>query len=148
MLLPLSAFAQTREETEQWILEKASVSMDLGLNYKIKDEKLISELLGVGMGVMVERTIPIASVTMISHVRTDKYLTFFLFCDEDCAYFVQTDSDGKFKKDGMQGKFLLEMYGNINPEIIPRMQKALLHLVELHGGKAKLVAYQKPNEAF
>ena len=145
-LLPLSVIAQTMDETEQWIIEKVNVSRGLGLSYKINDDVLVSEV--SSMDLVDERTIPIASITSISYVQTDKYLTFFLTCEDDCAYFVQTDSDGTFKEDGKRSKFLLEMYGKIDPEIIPRLQKALLHLIELHGGKAKLVAYQKPKEAF
>jgi hypothetical protein len=52
------------------------------------------------------------------------------------------------KEDKYVGTFLFEIYAKVDAEMVARMQKALLHLVKLHGGNAKLIPFSEPKEAF
>ena len=155
-LLPFSASSQTREETEKWILSKVDVrSLELGLEYSIVDGDLIRVVKPISVLVgdsrfddVHENSIPLGSIKTISYKHTDEYLSFMLKCDDDCVYYVLTNSRGEMKKDEYIGAFLLEIYAKVDTEMVARMQKALLHLVQLHGGSAKLVPLSEPKEAF
>jgi hypothetical protein len=145
-LLPFSALAQTKEETAAWILSKANESYNHGASYAISEGDLTVNL-SAGDS-RYERTIPIGSIKTISMVHTDEYMTFVLKCDDDCVYFVETDLNNKFKSDSQKDVLMIEMYRKVDASLGPRMQKALLHLVELHGGKAAVIPYRPKKEAF
>jgi hypothetical protein len=145
-LLPLSALGQTKEETAEWIVSKANESYNYGASYDISDGDLTVKL-SAGES-HYERTIPIGSIKTVSMVHTEDYMTFVLKCDDDCVYLVETDLNDRFKADSHQGVLMIEMYRKVDPSLGPRMQKALLHLVELHGGKAVVIAFQPKKEAF
>lgn len=145
-LFPFYAVAQTKEETAEWIVSKANENYNHGASYEISGSDLMSKIsLGDSR---FERTIAIGSIKTVSMVHTEEYMTFFLRCDDDCVYFTETESDGTFKSDSYKDVVLIEMYGKVDASLGPRMQKALLHLVELHGGKAAAIAYKPKKEAF
>ena len=145
-LLPLAAVAQTIEETEKWIVSQANEQDNGGIRYSINGGDLESHWSFYGY--VNDRTIPIASIAEVSYSHTDKSLAFFFKCDDDCAYVSAKGSGEKKSTDSYSDLFMLEMNGKIDPNMIPRMQKAFLHLIELHGGKAKLVPHQKKEETF
>jgi hypothetical protein len=145
-LLPFSAFAQTKEETAEWIVSKANESYNYGASYAISEGDLTVKMSASDS--RFERTIPISSIKTVSMVHTDDYMTFVLKCDDDCVYLVETDLNDKFKSDSYKGVLMIEMYRKVDASLGPRMQKALLHLVELHGGKATVTPYQPKKETF
>jgi hypothetical protein len=145
-LLPFSVLAQTKEETAEWIVSKANESYNHGARYAIGEGDLTVKM-SIGDS-RYERTIPIASIKTISMVHTDDYMTFVLKCDDDCVYLVETDLNDTFKSDSHKGVLMIEMYRKVEASLGPRMQKALLHLVDLHGGKAAAIPYQPKKEAF
>jgi hypothetical protein len=137
------ALAQTLEETEGWILKQTDFNLDGRLKYSIEDGELVSRLTlpyALG-GETIQKAIPISHIKKISFVQTDKYLSYSLMCDNPCAY--QAD-----EPDDKQAKFLFEIYKKQNPSFHPRMQKALLHLIKLHGGEAKMIEQDVKKEAF
>jgi hypothetical protein len=146
LIFPLSALGQTKEETQAWIISKIPYNYDL--KYTIEDDKLVSTMPGRHGGNNYKRSMPISAIKTISHVHTDTYLSFALKCDDECAYLIATDSRDKFVSEAKKDVMLFELYGKLDAELIPRMEKALLRLVELNGGKAKIIPFQKKKEAF
>jgi hypothetical protein len=137
------AISQTQEETEGWILKQTEFNLEGRLKYAIEDGELISSLTlpyALG-GETIQKAIPISQITKISFVHTDKYLSYSLMCDKPCAY--QAD-----EPDDKQTKFLFEIYKKQNSSFPPRMQKALLHLIKLYGGEAKMIKHEVQKEAF
>ncbi len=145
-LIPFSAPAQTKAETAEWILSNANLSYNHGASYEINDGDLILKL-SAGDS-RYERSIPIGSIKTVSMVHTETYMTFVLKCDDQCVYFVETDRENAFKSDAYKDVLMIEMYRKIDASLGPRMEKALLHLIESHGGKAKVVPFQPKKEAF
>lgn len=142
----LGALAQTKEETQAWIISKIPFNLDL--KYSIDADKLVSIMSPRFSGDHFKRSIPMGSVKTISYVHTDTYLSFVLKCEDECAYLIITDKNDKFVSENKKDVMLFELYGKLDAELIPRMEKALLRLVELNGGKAKLIPHQKKKEAF
>jgi hypothetical protein len=143
MLTSAIAAAQTQEETESWILKQSEFNMDGRLKYVIEEGQFISLLslpYALG-GDTIKKSIPILKVSKISVVQTDKFISFSLMCDRPCA--TQDDDINN-----QQPVFLFEIYKKLDASFSERMQKALLHLVELHGGKANIVSPEKKGEAF
>lgn len=156
LLLALSVFsaptsAQTKEATEAWIIEQSADNI-AGLSYEIDGDTLKSVYeypsLGSAGGGTTERTVQLRDVKTISMVHTDTALSFKLVCETDCTYVVNNDSNGKFEAEAKHKGFLFEIYRKLDKSYPPRMQKALLHLVKLHGGDAKIVAPVIKKEAF
>jgi hypothetical protein len=142
-------YAQSKEETIQWILDQ-SEDEEYKLKFEINDGELISiyEKPYI-LGGEIKKSIPIASITKISFSHTDKYLTLLLECaTNDCVYMVETDSSDKFMQEEKQPRMLFEIYKKTDKALIPRMEKAWLHLVKLHGGKASFGPWPKKKEAF
>lgn len=143
LLYNVMALAQSQEETEGWILKQTEFNLDGRLKYTIEDGELVSRLTlpyALG-GETIQKAIPISQITKISFVQTDKYLSYSLMCDNPCAY--QAD-----EPDDKQTKFLFEIYKKLNSNFPARMQKALLHLIKLHGGEAKMIKQEVKKEAF
>ncbi len=149
-LLPALVMAQTKEETEKWILAQASGQYSMGLSYDIQGGEWSRKLapLAMSSGNSHKNTIEIKDITTVSFLHTDKFMSFKFTCPDECVYTVTTTSSDKFVSDAKGNSFLFEIYSKLDPSMLPRMQKAILHLIELNGGKAKMVAYQKPKEAF
>lgn len=145
MLVSISAAAQTKTETEAWILKQSEMNTPL-LKYRIEGDELVSEAsFGPGAATMgasvVGKAIPIREITRIAYVHTEKYLSYVLMCDKPCAYLIE-------EPDEKQARFLFEIYQKLDASFPPRMNKALLKLVEHHGGRAKLVRMQLEKEPF
>ena len=138
--LPL---AQTLQETESWIIQQTEVNR-YQLKHRIEGDELISRLefpsLKVGDGI-IEKAVPIKQVTTIIYTHTNEYLSYTMQCDRPCAYLLD-------EPDIKQPKFLFEIYKRLDPSYVPRMNSALLHLVKLHGGKARIIKAEPPKQAF
>ncbi len=149
--LPVLVMAQTKEETEKWILAQTANNTIRSLSYKIENGEWIRKLepfTMIGDGKTTKNTIQIKDIKTVSVLHTEKFMSFEFTCPEDCTYSVTTNSSDKFVSDEKGSNFLFEIYGKLDASMLPRMQKAILHLIELNGGKAKMVAHQKPKEAF
>lgn len=143
--LSLNAMAQTKEETEAWILKQTEANPS-EIKHSIEDDVLISKvtmLNGIGGlgGEPIEKGIPISQITKIVYTHTNKYLSYTMTCDKPCAYLLD-------EPDEKRPKFLFEIYKRLDSSYVPRMNKALLQLVTLHGGKAKLTKAEASKEAF
>lgn len=147
LVLSIGAAAQSREETHAWILEQSRAMNPPHLSHRIEEGELISELsLGGGASVMgaapVQKAVPLNRVSRITLTQTDRYLSYAFYCDQPCAYLLDEPSS-------RQDRFLFELYRKVDPSYPPRMNKALLHLVKLHGGKATAVTpLAAPKPAF
>lgn len=145
LLCSISAHAQTKAETEAWILKQGEMNTSL-LTYRIEGGELVSEVsLGPGAAAMgastVSKAIPIREITRIAYVHTEKYLSYSLMCDRPCVYLIE-------EPDEKQPRFLFEIYRKLDASFPPRMNKALLKLVEQHGGKARLIPMSVEKEPF
>lgn len=143
--LSVTAMAQTQEETETWILKQTEVN-PREIKHSIEGDVLISKVTmvnGIGGlgGEPVEKGIPISQITNIVYTHTNEYLSYTMTCDKPCAYLLD-------EPDEKRPKFLFEIYKKLDPGYVPRMNKALLNLVKLHGGKAKMVKAEAQKEAF
>lgn len=156
VLIGSNANAQSLQETEDWILKKSELSIySYQMKYSFTDGKFESRyepMSVIGARIIVNRSIPIAEIKTISHVVGDNYISFKLKCDYDCVYHENNDGDGKFESEMMDEHFLFEIYGEKGGKpdlaLIPRLEKAFLKLVELNGGKAKIVPHVEKKEAF
>jgi hypothetical protein len=97
---------------------------------------------------VVNKSIPLASIKRMSFLHTDKFLSFSLMCEDECAHQINTDYSGKFQSERRSKKFLFEIYKPFDKSFPPRMQKALVHLIALHGGKVKMVPHDAEKQAF
>ncbi|MDO9437314.1 hypothetical protein [Hydrogenophaga sp.] len=138
--LVTAASAQSREDTHAWILEQSLAMNPPNLTYRIEGGEFMSEVsLGAGASSLgatpVQKAIPLNQVTRITVTQTDRYLSYGLSCDKPCAYLVDEPSN-------RQDRFLFELYRKVDAGFPARMNKALLHLVKLHGGRATAVTTQ------
>lgn len=150
-LLPALAMAQTKEDTEKWILAQNANSTIRSLSYTIEKGEWVRTLQPftmIGSQNTTKNTIQIKDIKTITVLHTDKFMSFQFNCPDDCAYSVTTSGSDKFVSDARSNSFLFEIYSKLDDSMLPRMQKAILHLIELNGGKAKMVPYQKPKETF
>jgi hypothetical protein len=145
-LLPTFALAQSKAETEKWILAQSEKYYNLGIHYSIDGDDLIREMAAYGQ--KYKFTIPIKQVKTISIEHTDKYLSFKLMCEDDCAYIVTTDDNDKFVSDAKSKSVAYTIFEKLDQSLVPRLQKAFLNLVATHGGKAKMVPHKAAKEAF
>lgn len=141
----INAIAQTKEETEAWILKQTQAN-PIEIKHSIEDNVLISKVTmvnGIGGlgGEPIEKGIPIDQITTISYTHTNEYLSYTMTCDQPCAYLLD-------EPDEKRTKFLFEIYKRVDASYVPRMNNALLNLVKLHGGKAKIIKAQVPKEAY
>lgn len=138
-----NVMAQTKEETEVWIIKQTQVN-PYQLKHTIEGDELISSTtVGSDMiaGGLVKKAIPISQVTTIAYTHTIEYLSYTMTCDKPCAYLLDEPEE-------LRPKFLFEIYAKLDKSYVPRMNKALLHLIKLHGGKAKVVKAEPVKEAF
>ena len=143
--LSINAMAQTKEETESWIIKQSELNPQ-EIKHSIEGDVFISKVTMVnGIGGLggdpVEKGIPISQITKIVYTHTNEYLSYTMTCDKPCAYLLD-------EPDEKRPKFLFEIYKKFDSSYVPRMNKALLHLVKLHGGKAKIVKAEAIKEAF
>lgn len=135
---------QTKEETEGWILKQTVINTP-GLSYTIEGDEFVSRMsygAPVGLGVDdIQKAIPISKITQIQYIHTDRYLSYIFMCNELCAYLLAEPEE-------KQPKFLFEIYRKLDASFAERMNKALLHLIKLHGGNAKISKQAQVKEAF
>jgi thiamine pyrophosphokinase len=126
--------AQTKEDTVAWLIKQTTQNSS-DLTHSVEDGVLESHVtLAGGIGGLadpISKGIPLGKVTDIVLTQTEKYVSFTLKCNTPCAYLLQSP---ELKRD----KFLFEIYGNFDSTYSLRLQTALLHLVKLHGGNAKV----------
>ena len=166
VLIPTVFFAQNKEETEKWLMFQNITYYDAHTSYEIKGDFLSSKWSFRDFTHL--NNISIKAIKEISYEHTDKYLALYLKCNKDCAMFMSVNSDYVEPKNTtpksvrdipkgddltnkdvkMSDTFLWSLTGKVDKSMIPRVQKALLHLIELNGGKAKLVAYKPKKQAF
>ena len=142
----ITAVAQTREETEAWIIKQAKFNLEGRLKYAIEGDELISRLtLPYGMGgETIQKSIPINQIKSISFTHTHEFLSYSLICNKPCV----SQFNGNTQSEDMKPRFLFEIYKKLDSSFLPRMDKALLKLIELHGGKAKIVQQKPEKETF
>ena len=143
--LSINATAQTKEETEAWIIKQSELNPQ-EIKHSIEGDVLISKVTmvnGIGGlgGEPVEKGIPISQITNIVYTHTNEYLSYTMTCDKPCAYLLE-------EPDEKRPKFLFEIYKKLDSSYAARMNKAMLHLIKLHGGKAKIIKAEALKEAF
>lgn len=143
--LSINATAQTKEETEAWIIKQSELNPQ-EIKHSIEGDVLISKVTmvnGIGGlgGEPVEKGIPISQITNIVYTHTNEYLSYTMTCDKPCAYLLE-------EPDEKRPKFLFEIYKKLDSSYAARMNKAMLHLIKLHGGKAKIIKAEASKEAF
>jgi hypothetical protein len=142
LLCSTAVSAQTREDTEAWILAQTPTNSN-SASHAIESGLLISRirLYNLRGDVMVEKAIPLNQVTRISFVHTPEYLSVSLMCDQPCAYLLD-------EPDVKQPRFLFEIYKNLDSKFPARMNQALLHLIKSYGGRATVQSQTKKPEPF
>jgi hypothetical protein len=144
LVLSGNSVAQTKEETETWIIKQTEVN-PYALKHSIEGDELISSMTLAGAAIMgggaIQKAIPISQVTTIAYSHTNEYLSYTMMCDKPCAYLLD-------EPDKKQPKFLFEIYRKLDAGYVPRMNSALLHLVKLHGGKARVIKAEVAKQPF
>jgi hypothetical protein len=144
LLLAGHAGAQTKEETEAWVVRQTEVNPH-ELKHSIEGDELISHSTLAGAAIVgrgaIQKAIPISQVTSIVYTHTNEYLSYTMMCDKPCAYLLE-------EPDKKRPKFLFEIYKKLDASYVPRMNSALLHLVKLHGGKAKVIKAEVVKQPF
>lgn len=136
---------QTVEETATWIIKQTEAN-PAELRHSMNDGVLMSHVsiamnIGGLSGGVIEKGIPIGKITGIVYTHTPEYLSYTMTCNSPCAYLLD-------EPETMRPKFLLEIYKKVDAGYVGRMNKALAHLVKLHGGHATPVKAATPKEAF
>ena len=143
VMLASCAVAQTKEATHTWIIEQTRMN-PFRLKHSIEGDALISSTT-MGSAAMggetVEKAIPVSQVTTIAYTHTNEYLSYTLSCNAPCSYLMESP---EIKRP----KFLFEIYSKLDAGYVQRMNNALLHLVKLHGGQAKVVKAAVPKQPF
>ncbi len=156
---PTATFAQTKEATEAWIIKQTepnNESLKGEFKYSIEGDKLVSrheipyilQSAGKLNYSVIQKSIPLKSIKIVSFVHTKKYVSFNLICEDDCMHQQSLTNDNKVESERRSKKFLFEIYANLDKSFPPRLEKALLHLIELNGGKAKVVKIVEQKEPF
>jgi hypothetical protein len=142
ILFSSNVIAQTLAETEAWIIKQTEVNPD-AMKHSIEGDELISHTeMGIGsMSEKIQKAIPISKITTIAYTHTNEYLSYTMTCDTPCAYLLDEPEEKR-------PIFLFEIYTKLDASYVPRMNKALLNLVKLHGGKARIVKAKIEKEAY
>ncbi len=140
LLVPAApAAGRAKEETVAWIIQQTHPNVP-GLGYSIEHGQFVRLLnLSTPLGnARSQHAIPIAKITRIRFIHTEKYLSYTLSCETPCVEVVNEGIDGQGSGAQQPRQFLFEIYRTLDSGFPPRMNRALLKLVELHGGKAEL----------
>lgn len=150
IFFPLLCFSQTKTETIDWILSKLDDhkvhSGDYGYNnYFIREGILISQRYWNTTGkftLAYEATIPLKSVSQIKLDQSQVSFIFKLICPSKCSVSKNFDNQENFKDE--------TLFDNLNIQIdkkdstlVKRIPKALSHLIEQYGGKARVIPFKK-----
>jgi hypothetical protein len=82
--------AQTKEETEAWILKQTEMN-PYAIKHSIEGNELISQITMASVtagGDKIQKAIPINLVTTIAYTHTSEYLSYTMTCDRPCAYLL------------------------------------------------------------
>jgi hypothetical protein len=166
VLISFWANAQTKEETKSWILQQTNSYPDKFYKYEF-----LGNFIGTKMEILGNKSstyILMDSIKSISYKHDKTGLVFILSCNSDCGIYTFLDRDyvepsdtkpktvrDKFGTKPVKGKteeaanrLLIYFAGEVDKALIPRLEKAFLTLVQLHGGKATLVPLKVKKEAF
>lgn len=138
LLFSVGVLAQTKEETQAWIIKQTQVNPPV-LKYTIEGNEFVVHF--IQPLETIKKAIPINQVKTIGVTHTNRYLSYSLMCDSPCTYLPD-------EPETKQSRFLLEIYQKMDPAFVPRMNKALLHLIRLSGGNATIVKQDAPREPF
>ncbi len=163
---PFWAKAQTKEETKEWILQQTRTYPERYYEYEIKDNAIGYKADLLGNKSLC--SILIDSIKTISYRHDNTGLVFVLGCNSDCGISTFLDRDYvepssskpktvrdkpntqpvKGRTDKAVNSLIIYFIGSIDKSLIPRLEKAFLTLVQLHGGKAKLTPLKTKKQAF
>lgn len=146
----LTATAQTRDEAEAWIIRQTQFNVP-GLTYLIEEGELVRRIQLPSMpggSAVTQQSIPINQIVSIAVTHTDRFLSYALACAKPCVEQIDQGTEDQFNHQEKRSRLLFEIYTKFDASFPPRMNKALLRLVELHGGKAKLTVQALAKEAF
>ena len=136
---------QTMEDTAHWIIAQTEVN-PVELRHSIEGGLLVSHVsiarnIGGLSGGVIEKGVPIGKIARIEYTHTSEYLSYAMSCNSPCAFSLE-------EPETMRPKFLFEIYKKLDAGYVGRMNKALAHLVKLHGGHAIPVRAAIPKEVF
>jgi len=140
--------SQTKEQTSNWLIEKLNENSELndGLNNEticyIKDSNLIEKTYNKTFNTTTIFGIPIKSITKITVFKDKNSFTFSLFCDRNCINKQINSIVGEIEEDNK--KDLSLDINNNDSTLYQRIPKALVHLIKIYGGNAKLIYYKEP----
>lgn len=155
-------FSQTKEETADWISDEVRIHSGYNKNYskfsnyfiREKHTVIIKQDFEVYNGeikTISESIVPIKSIVAIkvksyaSPDTTNQYdnsIVFELNCKVECVKNSSFDGDGKTKEGFTSNEFYLRI-DNQDMTLKNRIPKALLYLIKLCGGNAKLESVKK-----
>ena len=154
-LVTFPAIAENKETMASWIIRQTEIdsippnSPAPGLSYAISGEELHRrvEFPTLAGGGTVQMSIPIQQISRIEYLYTERYLAYSLSCTNNC---VKTTRQGGAAAPitSEPRKLLFEIKRKLDPDFPPRMHQALLKLIELHGGKARLMPLYLPRTVF
>jgi hypothetical protein len=173
-LVSLSMKAQTLEETEKWISSELDNHHDTETRYSFNNHhSIISEwslthklrFYDIAKGEKAAngvRIVDLAKIKEITYFKKDEKFHIILSCKELCGLFVETSKDyvkeekitvrnstpqKGTKKETLVNEIWVTIAEVSEESLLPRIEKAFLHLIKLNGGDAKIVPY-KPKEPF
>ena len=142
------AFSQTKEETENWLIDKLNEHSHIegGISDEvvcaIEDGNIIEESYIKTFNTTTIFGLPIKSITKITVFKNKNKYTFSLYCGTNCVNQKINKIVGKTEENTIK-ELDLEIDKN-DSTLVERIPKALIHLVKLYGGNAKLVIHKEP----
>ncbi len=143
------SYSQTKEETKNWIEKETFNHRLMGdltfTNYFIKDGFIIEESYQKHKGSFIfwnTAKIPIKNIYLIEIDKSQSGYIFNLKCKNDCVSYRWYDYEEKLKEQYLSQTFSIQIDQN-DPSLLDRLPKSLIHLVNLYGGKAKLIPMKK-----
>ena len=149
LIQSFSLYSQSKEETQNWILKELSNHRLSGniiySNYFIMEGYIIEEHYWNVTGKFTFRRsskIPLKNIYQIQLDKSQVGYIFNLKCKSDCVANKEFDNDGKIENEYLSQVFEIQIDQG-DSTLLNRIPKALLHLIKLHGGNAKLVPIKK-----
>ena len=127
--------AQTKEETQDWILSQTN-KFPGKITYDFVNGEINSYWPLANSA--IRTSLPIKSIKTISFNENDVALTIVLTCSNFCGYTLY-ESINKKKKISDPSETIIIVFPNAKGQgLAPRLQKSFLHLVKLYGGEATI----------
>lgn len=149
VLIQSSLYSQSKEETQNWILKELSNHRLSGniiySNYFIMEGYIIEEHFWNVTGKFTIRRsskIPLKNIYQIQLDKSQVGYIFILKCKSDCVANKEFDKNEKAENEYLSQVFEIQIDQG-DSTLLNRIPKALLHLIKLHGGNAKLVPIKK-----